>query len=144
MWVKKPKHTNVSDPVMITCAPETIFWSLFGFSCLHSSMNEQSAQRHCWTGQRFGRQRENLRVCSAALLSSPVFTQLWGSCLAHWPRHQAIQGQRREEKYWPTLTQTQVEKSSSKEIKARGVFEWVKKSRLYGCDDCKKRGQGGL
>ena len=57
----------------------------------------------------------NLSVRCTALLFSSVFTQLWGSCLAHWPGHWAIQDQLRGEKYWPILTWGQVEQSSSKE-----------------------------
>lgn len=78
---------------------ETHVWFGHFCMCLYVCISVW-AQRHRWTGHRFGRQGVKKFQCFA-LLSSPVFTQLWGSCLAHWPRHQAIQDQLRGEK---TLT----------------------------------------
>lgn len=81
----------------------------------------------------------------AALLSCvhPAVRIMFGT-LAQAPRHPRPAERRRKKKYWPILTQRQVERSRSKKIKDFIVFEWVKKSRLHSFANCREKGRGSL
>lgn len=76
-----------------SCVLWTLVLCLFVSSCLYLRMNESSAQ------EALLNRAEIWQACGGGgrpPLLSPVFTQLWGSCLAHWLRHQDIQDQLRE------------------------------------------------
>ena len=131
---------NSSDPVLLMCALETCF--TFVSLCLHSCMSEPSAQKALLDRTEIWQAGGPSR-CPPLLCSPSCEDHVWhtGSgtktSKTSWER-----GEKKE--YWPILTQRQVERSTSKKIKACSVFEWMKKRRLYSFDDYKEKGRGSL
>ncbi len=121
---------NISDTVMLLCALEICIMFV-------AAWTNQVHKRHCWTGQRFGSHWGEGGGSLSVWRCPPLqcLEIMFGTCLTQAPGPAG----RGKQKLWPILTQRQVERGSSKDNEACGVFLQMKKMRLLSADDCTDR-----